>query len=64
MWNWATEIPVVLGGYYTTRYIGNAFNNVVVSGNLTVRDALEEAVEAINKELETKQIEYGVISSD
>lgn len=64
MWNWATEIPVVLGGYYTTRYIGNAFNSVVVSGNLTVRDALEEAVEAINKELETKQIEYGVISSD
>ena len=55
---------MVLGGYYTTRYIGNAFNSVVVSGNLTVRDALEEAVEAINKELETKQIEYGVISSD
>lgn len=64
MWDWATETPVVLGGYYTSRYINNAFNSVVVSGNLTVRDALEEAVESINKELQTKQIEYGVISSD
>lgn len=60
MWNWANETPVVLGGYYTSRYLTNAFTSVVVSGNLSVRDALENAVEAINKELKVKQEEYGV----
>ncbi len=64
MWTWATETPVLLGSYYTTRYINNAFNSVVISGNLTVRDALEEAVEAINRELKSKQIEYGVSGND
>lgn len=60
MWNWANESPVVLGGYYTGRYLGNAFTSVVVSGNTSVRDALEDAVDAINKELKVKQEEYGV----
>ena len=60
MWNWANEAPVVLGGYYTGRYLTNAFTSVVVSGNVSVRDALEDAVEAINKELKIKQEEYGV----
>lgn len=64
MWQWAAETPVVLGGYYTTRYINNAFNSVVVSGNLSVRDALEEAVEAIDRELKSKQAEYGVMRGD
>lgn len=59
-WKWATETPVVLGGYYTTRYINNAFNSVVVSGDKTVRDALEDAVKEINRELKMKQEEYGV----
>ena len=57
---WATETPVVLGGYYTTRYVNNAFNSVVVSGSKTVRDALEDAVKEINRELKMKQEEYGV----
>jgi len=64
MWQWANETPVYLGSYYTTRYINNAFNSVVVAGNLTVRDALEEAVEAIDRELRNKQIEYGVLSGE
>ncbi len=59
-WKWATETPVVLGGYYTTRYVNNAFNSVVVSGNKTPRDALEDAVKEINRELKMKQEEYGV----
>lgn len=59
-WKWATETPVVLGGYYTTRYVNNAFNSVVVSGKMTVRDALENAVKEINRELKMKQEEYGV----
>lgn len=49
----------MLGGYYTTRHLTNAWNKVVINGVL-LRDALEEAVEAINKELKMKQEEYGV----
>ncbi len=63
MWNWAKETPVVLGSYYTSRYITNAFTDVVVSGNTSTRDALENAVKAINKELKTKQEEYGVYAN-
>lgn len=57
---WATETPVVLGGYYTSRYLLNAFTNVVVTGTSSPRDALESAVKEINRELKMKQDEYGV----
>lgn len=63
-WKWATEMPVVLGGYFTNRYINNAFNSVVVVGNKTPRDALEDAVKEINRELRTKQEEYGVFQNE
>ncbi|MBO9609688.1 MAG: extracellular solute-binding protein, partial [Paenibacillaceae bacterium] len=56
---WAKETPVVLGGYYTSRYINNAWNSVVMnSGN--IRHSMEDAVKAINRELRMKQEEYGV----
>ncbi|NLC68320.1 MAG: extracellular solute-binding protein [Clostridiaceae bacterium] len=61
-WKWAKEIPVVLGGYYTGRYITNAWNSVVISG-ANVRDALENAVKEINRELRMKQEEYGIFDS-
>lgn len=61
-WKWARETPVVLGGYFTTRHINNAWNSVVISG-ANVRDALEKAVREINRELYMKQEEYGVINS-
>ncbi|HOJ09397.1 MAG TPA: extracellular solute-binding protein [Clostridiales bacterium] len=63
-WKWANETPVVLGGYFTGRYINNAFNSVVVAGNKTPRDALEDAVREINKELKMKQEEYGVFRDE
>ena len=53
------EIPNVVGGYYTTRHMTNLWNKVVVNG-ANLRDALEEAVEEINKELRMKQEEYGI----
>ena len=59
-WNWAQETPVVLGGYYTGRYVTNAFTDVVVSGTSIPRDALENAVKEINRELRTKQEEYNI----
>lgn len=57
---WMREMPVVLGGYYTSRYLTNAFTDVVVSGVSNSRDALEAAVKEINRELAAKQEENGV----
>ena len=53
------EMPNVVGGYYTTRHLTNAWNKVVINGE-NLRDALEEAVLEINKELRMKQEEYGI----
>lgn len=64
LWESAKETPVVLGGYYTSRYITNAFTDVVVSGTKTSYEALENAVKEINRELKAKQIEYGVESDE
>ncbi|MCL2867750.1 MAG: hypothetical protein FWF47_08355, partial [Clostridia bacterium] len=58
-WKWAQEVPVVLGGYYTGRYINNAWNQVITQG-LPVRDAIEYATENINRELLMQQEAYGV----
>lgn len=51
---WAREMPVVLGGYYTTRHITNAWNRTVIS-KVDARDSLEEAVLDINRELRMRR---------
>lgn len=56
-WAWARDMENVLGGYFTSRHLNNAWNRVVL-GNQDVRSALEEAVEDIDKELRMKQEEY------
>lgn len=58
-WKWAKECPVVLGGYYTTRHLNNAWNRII-NDDQPVRDALEAAVYDINRELRAKQEEYGI----
>lgn len=57
-WEWAREVPFVLGGQYVARHLTNAWTAVVVSGG-DVREALEGAVKQINRELRMKQEEYG-----
>lgn len=59
----AQEQPIVLGGYFTTRHLVNAWNRVVLS-NENPRDAIEEAVKDINKELRNKHEEYGFLYDD
>ena len=59
----AKEQPIVLGGYFTTRHLVNAWNRVVI-GNENERDSLEEAVIEINKELRNKHEEYGFMYND
>lgn len=62
-WEWATEMPVVLGGYFTARHTSNAWNRIVL-GEMNVRDSLELAVKDINRELRSKQAEYGFIEEE
>lgn len=59
----AEEQPIVLGGYFTTRHLVNAWNRVYLS-NVNPRDALEDAVKDINKEIRTKHEEYGFVYED
>lgn len=54
----AVEQPIVLGGYFTTRHLYNAWSRVYMN-NENPRDAIEEAVKDINKELRNKHEEYG-----
>jgi len=63
-WNWVVETPTVLGSAYASRYLKNAFTDVVVSGISLPRDALEKAVKEINRELKLKQEEYGVFADE
>lgn len=49
-WEWFKEREVVLGGYYTTRYIANIWNEIVLNGRYP-REAVEQGVREINKEL-------------
>nr|MCR4727503.1 extracellular solute-binding protein [Lachnospiraceae bacterium] len=62
-WKWARETPVLLGSYMTQRHLTNAWTTVVISGG-NVREALEQAVKDINREMRSKQEEYGVIADE
>lgn len=48
------QLPVVFGGYFTSRHINNAFNRTVVSKQ-DPRDSLEQAVKDINRELRRRR---------
>lgn len=58
-WQWLQLRPVVLGGYFTTRHVDNAWNKVVLQGK-NPQEALEDAVREINRELSKKQEEFNV----
>jgi ABC-type glycerol-3-phosphate transport system substrate-binding protein len=58
-WAHLEQVPVVPGGYLTARHVVNAWNKVVLSGT-PVREALEDAVKDIDRELRKKQEEFGI----
>ncbi|MBB3131143.1 ABC-type glycerol-3-phosphate transport system substrate-binding protein [Paenibacillus rhizosphaerae] len=58
-WDWFREREIVLGGYYTTRYIANMWNEIVLNGK-NIREAVEEGVREIDKELRKKREEFGL----
>lgn len=51
--------PVVLGSPYAARHVTNAFTRVITMGQ-DPRDSLEEAVVEINRELKSKNEEFGI----
>ena len=58
-WRWAREVPIVLGGYFTSRHIMNAWTSTVIGGE-PPRDTLSRAVRSINRELRRMQEEHGI----
>jgi len=58
-WKWFKEREIVLGGYYTTRYIANTWNDIVLNGK-NQREAIEDAVIEINREIAKKREEFGL----
>jgi ABC-type glycerol-3-phosphate transport system substrate-binding protein len=58
-WNWFREKQIVLGGYYTAREIGNVWNEIVLNGK-NQREAIEDAVIAVDKEINKKREEFGL----
>lgn len=62
-WEWFKEREVVLGGYYTTRHIANMWNEIVLNGKIA-REAVEDGVREINRELRKKREEFGLDEPD
>ncbi|MHB1454405.1 MAG: extracellular solute-binding protein [Saccharofermentanales bacterium] len=62
-WDSVIEVPNILGGYFTSRHIGNAWNRTVVSG-VSARDSLEKCVKDINKELRRRQEQPTSVKSE
>ncbi|RAV20663.1 extracellular solute-binding protein [Paenibacillus contaminans] len=58
-WDWFKEREIVPGDYYTSRYINNIWNEIVLNGKNT-REALEDGVKEINKEIRKKRDEFGL----
>lgn len=56
-WEWVLGIEQVPGGYYTSRYIDNAFRNTVYAGS-DYRETLLDYTDIINQEIKDKLSEY------
>ncbi len=52
------EAPRLLGGYMLERELSNAFNDIVVNGDI-LRSRLDEVVKTVNRETERKLAEFG-----
>ncbi|HZG88146.1 extracellular solute-binding protein [Paenibacillus sp.] len=58
-WEWFREREVVLGGYYTTRHVANIWNEIVLNGK-NRREAVEDGIREIDRELRKKREEFGL----
>jgi len=58
-WKWFKSMPQVPGGYFTARMLDFAWQSTVLL-NENAREAFEEAVIDINREMARKQIEFGL----
>jgi len=58
-WEWFREREIVPGDYLTTRYVNNIWNEIVLKGK-NVREAMEDGVKEVNRELKKKREEFGL----
>lgn len=58
-WKTVKGIPEVPGSYYTARYLGFAFRDIVFAGD-TPGEVLEDTVKTINDEITVKRREFGL----
>lgn len=58
-WENVIGIPEVPGGYYSSRYIGFAFNKVINDSSANAQETLENYVPIITNELQRKAKEFG-----
>jgi len=56
---WYKEVPQLPGGYFTSRHLEIAWNKVVLERK-NPRVVMEQAVIDINREMERKQVEFGL----
>ena len=60
VWQQYKPVPVVPGGYISSRYINDVWTNVVISGD-NLRSEIRWAVTNINDELYRQEIQYGLV---
>lgn len=58
-WEFAKEMPIVPGSYFTGRHITNAWNRCIIN-HMDPRESLELCVKDINKELKRRQTQFGI----
>ncbi len=56
------EAPRLLGGYMLERELSNAFNDIVVNGEI-LRSRLDDVVKTVNRETERKLTEFGYMDN-
>lgn len=59
---WYKEAPQLPGGYFTSRQLTFAWQNVVASSS-NPREELDKAVQEIDREMSRKQVEFGLRDS-
>ena len=57
---WARAVPEVPGGYYLSRYLNNAFREVVNDSTVDAKEAILSCAQTVDKEIYQKRSEFGL----
>ncbi len=62
-WEWLRNVPNTPATYMVERELSNIWNEVVMSGE-SVRDAVDDSIIKINREITRKNIEFGYVDKN